>query len=398
MKKLMMVAVAVLAANTRAATVTTGEVLSHDPWDGKFDVPYKLANVDLTAQYKVAFEITANGRTASVTNAACRLENKVYSQTLDTKALFGGVTTDRNAKAKVSLIAVRPRVVPNDLYMVIDLVNKNADGKFPVTFCSEGPDDAPNWNADEYKTNKIVLRKISSCKWYPCDPTTNADREGDITNAVPVYSDYWLSVFEVTGGQFAKVMSGPCTDDIMKKPTCQDYGYIRAMDEKTSNGGYFMKRLAEKCIDETGSPVLGFDLPTEAQWEIACRAGTLTKWCWGNEISAADEYAITVAPGRSDVVEVGTLKPNDWGFYDMHGNAAEWCRDKYGTPYAFEPTTAEAFFANEDSTEKRRVVRGGCMAVIPNYCASSYRVGRKGDGTDTTKDPIGFRVCRMAEN
>lgn len=394
----MMVAVAALATNTWAATVTTGEVFSHDPWDGKFDVPYKLANIDLTAQYKVAFEITANGRTASVTNPACRLENKVYSQTLDTKDLFGEVMTDRNAKAKVSLIAVRPRVISNDLYMVIDLVNKNSDGKFLVTFCSEGPDDAPNWNADDYKTNKIVLRKISSCKWYPCDPTTNADREGDITRTVPVYSDYWLSVFEVTYGQWVKVTMGTCADDNLKKPACKRYIDIRGMDEK-SNAVGFIQSLALNCVDEAGRQVLRFDLPTEAQWEIACRAGTLTKWCWGNEVSAADEYAITVAPGRSDVMEVGTRKPNAWGFYDMHGNAAEWCRDKYGAPYAFEPTTAEDFFANDDTAEKRRVVRGGSMADIPNYCASSYRVGRKGEGTYTSEDPqIGFRVCCMSEN
>ena len=82
-----------VCAASAAATVTLGTVQSHDPWDGQFDVSYTLSGVDAGTDYKVAFDVTAGGKTAGVTNAAARLADGNFRQTLDTLGLFGSVTT-----------------------------------------------------------------------------------------------------------------------------------------------------------------------------------------------------------------------------------------------------------------------------------------------------------------
>ncbi len=76
-------------------------------------------------------------------------------------------------------------------------------------------------------------------------------------------------------------------------------------------------------------PELGLALPTEAQWEYACRAGSTTRFCFGDEGNALSAYAWYIDNTRSTVHPVGQLKPNEWGLHDMHGNVWEWCEDAY---------------------------------------------------------------------
>ena len=96
--------------------------------------------------------------------------------------------------------------------------------------------------------------------------------------------------------------------------------------------------------------ITGYRLPTEAEWEYACRAGSRTSYYWGDQFSA--EYA--VAGGKKSTAEVGSKKPNAWGLYDMSGNVWEWMQSQY-QPYPY----SESDGRNAEDGNAKRVLRGG---------------------------------------
>lgn len=131
-----------------------------------------------------------------------------------------------------------------------------------------------------------------------------------------------------------------------------------------------------------------FDLPTEAQWEYACRAGTTTALNNGKNLTSEDERC----PNLDEVAwydensgyrthKVGRKKPNAWGLYDMHGNVLEWCRDWYEKEYA-----SDAEFLNGQPKSGERVFRGGCDA---RFCRSANRDYAPPDDGDF----LGFRLA-----
>ena len=134
----------------------------------------------------------------------------------------------------------------------------------------------------------------------------------------------------------------------------------------------------------------GFDLPTEAEWEYSCRAGTETKYYTGNsesDLARAGWYWGNSDTGRSDypwTYPVGQKEPNVWGLYDMHGNVKEWCNDLHGR-YSSESVTNPT--GVQDSTGG--VLRGGSWAFGANLCRSAFRNTYAPLDTDIT---VGFRV------
>jgi len=140
----------------------------------------------------------------------------------------------------------------------------------------------------------------------------------------------------------------------------------------------------------------GYRLPTEAEWEYACRAGTQTPFNTGNCLDAGTEanysgnypyYGCTSGPYEGWTVPVGSYPANSFGLYDMHGNVWEWCNDWYGS-YSGDETDPKG-----PSTGTYRVHRGGCWASTAQGCRSAYR--RWIDPT-WTRNIGGFRVCRGA--
>ncbi len=121
-----------------------------------------------------------------------------------------------------------------------------------------------------------------------------------------------------------------------------------------------------------------YRLPSEAEWEYACRAGTTTPYYFGNDTSQFGDYAwfnknagvkLLMFGGSSQ--PVGRKKPNQWGLYDMHGNVWEWCKDKWHDNYAGAPNDGSAWL--EGSSSRRRVVRGGSWVNYPGFCRSACR-------------------------
>ena len=132
----------------------------------------------------------------------------------------------------------------------------------------------------------------------------------------------------------------------------------------------------------------GLDLPTEAEWEYACRAGTETKYNTGNserDLKRAGWYS---ANDEGWTSAVGQKEPNAWGLYDMHGNVWEWCHDWYDRGYYSSSPSSNPTGAPSGST---RVLRSGSWFSNAGYCRSAIRYYGRPDGTGSY---VGFRVVR----
>ena len=130
----------------------------------------------------------------------------------------------------------------------------------------------------------------------------------------------------------------------------------------------------------------GGRLPTEAEWEYACRAGTTTEYCCGDEKSELGEYAWYGANSNGQPQPVGTKKHNAWGLHDMHGNVWEWCADRYG-----EYDQREAVDPTGPTQGVTRVIRGGSWSFSAGSCRSASR----GRSVPVDRDSIlGFRLAR----
>ncbi len=153
----------------------------------------------------------------------------------------------------------------------------------------------------------------------------------------------------------------------------------------------FCKRLSAKTGRE-------YKLPSEAQWEYACRAGTKTPFHFGETITPElanynGNYTYNGSPqGKycQKTTEVGSFPANVWGLYDMHGNVFEWCLDDYHNNYEQAPTDGTAWI-DRDCIETRVGLRGGSWNYDPRNCRSASRfdfIQR-----DDYYSNVGFRVC-----
>lgn len=134
-------------------------------------------------------------------------------------------------------------------------------------------------------------------------------------------------------------------------------------------------------------PGLNLTLPTEAQWEYACRAGTQTRYSFGDEIN---QEQVNFDRKRGKTVPVKELPSNQWGLHQMHGNVLEWCLDELA---AYPEGTVIDPVVHQDKKEKgrQRVLRGGCWIDLGRYCRSAYR---NAGGPDERSGGIGFRLAR----
>lgn len=137
----------------------------------------------------------------------------------------------------------------------------------------------------------------------------------------------------------------------------------------------------EWLSEQTGE---AYRLPSEAEWEYACRAGTTTRYWWGDDW---DPERATGAGGAEKTTEVDTHGPNPWGLHDIHGNVREWCEDRWQADYR-EPRTQQAFAANGGSY---RVLRGGSWGDDARDCRAAYRFAL---APEYRGDDLGFRPAR----
>jgi len=138
-----------------------------------------------------------------------------------------------------------------------------------------------------------------------------------------------------------------------------------------------------------------YRLPTEAEWEYACRAGTTTPFHFGETITTdLANYRGTITYGagpkgeyREQTTDVSSFPANAFGLYDMHGNVWEWCQDHWHENYDRAPTDGAAWLSSGES--KYRVLRGGSWYDLPEFCRSAIRIG---DAPGVIDGLVGFRV------
>ena len=151
--------------------------------------------------------------------------------------------------------------------------------------------------------------------------------------------------------------------------------------------------------EEEGAPcdfaANGYRLPTEAEWEYACRAGSNDHYSFGNDERRLGEHGWFEENSGKKTHPVGQKKPNAWGLYDMHGNVAEWCHDAYDKEYySRRPDKNPPGPAGGNE----KVLRGGSWNSPRQATRSSYRLGENPGFSDAcqARDAIGFRCVRKA--
>ena len=192
---------------------------------------------------------------------------------------------------------------------------------------------------------------------------------------VTITNNFALSSFPVTVGEFRKFCPGHAQDEADDLPVVRVNWYEAAA-------------FCEWLTLESGR---NFRLPTEAEWEFACRAGSRTPFAPGDEILPGqanylyDENGRRIGTGRR--TPAGHYAPNAFGIFDLHGNVCEWVADAWHPDYHGAPADGRAW---TEADTGRRVIRGGAWDYLPRLLRSAWRDWRP---ADCRADNIGFRVA-----
>ena len=369
-----------LSAVAAEPTVSNVKAQQRYPWNALVDIDYTLSGDTTGLGVSISVRDEQNDKNYQPTKFMEALPTAPGTHRVTWNPAADGISIiSTNILVTVSLLRVADAPVTPHLYYVVDLSAGPDAVNYPVTTLSAEP--VGGWT-DEYKTTKLVLRKIDGGTFMMGG-----------SKSTTISQSFYIGVFEVTSKQYSLVMGG---DGDMRPKTALSYNAIRG---SSAGAGW----PASSLVDDTS--FLGnlraktgldtFDLPTEAQWEYVCRAGTTSTYNNGGsteaDLKTLGRYSGNQSDGRggysSGATAVGSYSPNAWGLYDMHGNAYEWCLDWYGTPLAGGTDPKGV------TTGSNRVLRGGCWHFGASDCTSSHRYSSIPSRVDNV---IGFRLCCSA--
>ena len=206
--------------------------------------------------------------------------------------------------------------------------------------------------------------------------------ENENQHEVTISKDYYLGVYEVTQAQYEKVM-GKNLSYFQGAKVGNENADLPVENVSWDEAVKFCKKLSALPEEKKAGRV--YRLPTEAEWEYACRAGSKTAYSFDDEEGLLPEYGWFSRNSSRRTHTVGLLEPNAWGLHDMHGNVWEWCSDwyeEYPKGAVSDPTGPK-----EGSS---RVIRGGCWVNVAAYCRSAFRYWRAPSSRNLN---LGFRLA-----
>ena len=213
-------------------------------------------------------------------------------------------------------------------------------------------------------------------------------------HSVKISRPFFLGIHEVTQGQYQAVMGkNPShfkgSDDLPVESVSwlDAVGFCNKLSERENRTPFYRINGTEVTIAGGN----GYRLPTEAEWEYACRAKSATLYPFGDDAAKLGEYAWYDSNAESKTHPVGQKLPNAWGLHDMLGNVWEWCADGYDGKYYASSPPVDPPGASEAS---RRVIRGGGWTATPWLCRPAPRHRSHAGVRDTD---LGFRVAAVQE-
>ena len=372
-----------VAAFAATPTITGVTAQQRYPWNGKVDISYTVTG-DIAAEAKqravfTSLKVTAIDKVANTTNIATQLSGDTALTAGTHKFVWDMNAEGLTFKSSNVVFNVSCETTPAT-YCVINLSAGANATSYPVTYLAAPPNGG--FNVEAFKTTKLVLRRLEAGTFIM------GEDQSDESHRVTLTKPFFCGLFEVTQKQYTLVTgTDPCSSTQYGKSDSRPVHYVSYdMIRGTSNGAKWPSSSAVDSSSFIGKlrmrTGLDFDLPTEAQWEYACRAETTTVYYWGNTIN--DNYAWYDSNSLTSTHSVGVKTPNAWWLYDMSGNVWEWCLDWNGTlAYGTNPKGS--------SSGVNRILRGGSWLRDANYCTSSTR----GSSVPSGKSgQVGFRLTR----
>lgn len=230
----------------------------------------------------------------------------------------------------------------------------------------------------------MTFKEIPAGTFMMGSPESETYSEDDEhQHKVTISSPFYMQTTEVTQGQWKAVMA---TEPWKGRNHVKEGANYPATYVSWNDAVAYCKKLSEK----EGKT---YRLPTEAEWEYACRAGTETRWSFGNDEKMVGDYAWYAhnawSVGEKYAHQVGLKKPNAFGLYDMHGNVKEWCRDYYGEDYYKQSTEKDP---TGPASSSFHVLRGGPWN---NFYARNVRSAVRNSAVAIdSSHTFGFRLVR----
>ncbi len=234
---------------------------------------------------------------------------------------------------------------------------------------------------EEYYDNSIGMEfvEIPSGEFMMGSPYDEMYRERDEgpVHKVTIEYPFYLGKFEVTQEQWGKVMGNNPSNFKGEDLPVDNVSWNDAQE--------FIRKLNE--IEDTDK----YRLPSEAEWEYACRAGSTTKYSFGNDESKLEDYAWYLSNSEGETHPVGQKKPNPWGLYDIYGNVWEWVQDTHHSDYSSAPSDGSAWTSGGNS----HVARGSSFkrpSSGKSPDVAGCRSANRGGGNDTKLEDKGLRL------
>ena len=389
-KVLAAIALAGQMAFAASPTVSNVKAQQRYPWNALVDIDYTLSGDTSGLGVSISVRDVQNNKYYQPTKFMEALPTTAGKHRVTWNPAADGISIiSTNILVTVSLLRVADAPVTPNLYYVIDLSEGPDAVNYPVTTLSAAP--AGGVWPDEYKMTKLVLRKINAGTFNMMQGGTNVP--------TTISQPFYIGVFEVTQKQYSLVMgSNPSRyRGDMRPVEYVSYDNIRGSSAGAGwpasslvDGTSFLGKLRAKTGLDT------FDLPTEAQWEYACRAGTTSTYNNGgnteDDLKTLGRYSGNQNDGRggySQHTTVGSYAPNAWGLYDMHGNVLEWCLDWSGKlAGGTDPKGA--------TSGSGRINRSGSWDSNVSGCRSSRQSNVLYPSSNNRDDSDGFRLCCSA--